>query len=269
VRRAVLIGVVVAVVLAACTRGSTPESSPASDATTSSTTTTNTTPTTTTRSAPPTVAAPPLGTIQSWKVAGEEPTKEGTPNAIFCLSPDPPAPCRQLDGAIDLGWFGAGERSLDVRVHFTPMTFNPEQFATNVTGRYESTATTVGNRPAWVVAASIRSGNDTFLVVQMTGTAYASALAHCSPSTICPQFPLADAQRLLGNLAPTEVTVPVARWLGKPSGRSRSILIPFGERACRVRYPIYADRSQTISIPEDVITTISGLDSLCRSGGAL
>lgn len=195
------------------------------------------------------------------------------PLAVFCLSPEPPAPCNRLDGAIDLGGYGSSDEILRVNVHLSPLSFTDAQFATNLAtspaaGVGRTTATTAAGRPAWVVEGSTRSGVFRFLATRLSDTAYASVLQWCGFVASCPSsFPLDHASRLLADLAPTHITMKLLRWLGPADGQYRRVRVPFGDRACDLKVRFF-NPTESYGIAERVLTPtpIPDFRSLCMSG---
>jgi hypothetical protein len=213
-------------------------------------------------------------TIASWKIVGEAASSPATANAVFCLSPDPPAPCNRLDGPVDLGGYGTGGDALNVSVHLSPASFTDEQVALNLAtasncGCRTVATTTAGGRPAWVVQGSTRSGGFVFLVSRLSDTAYASILRSCGFGPCPSAFPLDHARRLVPELAPTRITTQLLRWLGPATGTSRRLRVPFGDRACDQKDSNYTDATDGYSIAEHVVVfnpgPISGFSQLCTN----
>ena len=271
--RGVAIGVVIVLAVAACTRGSTATPSRTQESTASthaSTTTSSTEP------LPPTAPALVPETIASWKIIGEAPSHPATPDAIFCVSPDPPALCDHLDGPVDLGGYGTGDETLGVTVHLSPVSFTDAQVATNLATATNSCScrtvetTTADGRPAWVVQGSTRGGGFVFLVTRLSDTAYASVLQYCGFGPCPSPFPLDHARQLVAELAPTRITMQLLRWLGPANATSRRLRVPFGDRACDLGGPQRTDSTAAYSIAEHVAVPvapgpISDFSQLCAN----
>lgn len=271
VSKRVVIGVAIVLALAACSRGSTTASPGTQESTTSTSASTKTPPT---NPAPPVATGPVPETIGSWKIIGETASVPAVPNAVFCLSPDPPAPCHRLDGAIDLGDYGSSDEILRVSIHLSPLSFTEAQFATNLAASpscaCRTTATTSAGRPAWVVDGSTRSGVFRFLATRMSDMAYASVLQWCGFVASCASaFPLDHASRLLADLAPTHITMKLVRWLRPADGQYRRVRVPFGDRACDLRTQ-FTNPTDSYNIAERVLTPIpiSDLAKECTIGPA-
>ena len=174
-------------------------------------------------------------TIGSWRITGETPSVPAVPLSVFCLSPEPPAPCNRLDGARDLGGYGSSDEFLRVKVHLSPLSFTDAQFATNLAtasaaGVGRTTAATAAGRPAWIVEGSTRSGVFRFLATRLSDTAYVLFLQSCGFAACRSSFPLDHAQSPAGRSRPDTNHDEVGA-LARRSGRR----VPTG--ACAVRRP--------------------------------
>ena len=261
VPRGIAIVVVSVLVFAGCSRGSTAAPSRTHDSTSSTSASTTTS---STKPLPPTAPALVPETIESWKITGEAASYPAKPNAVFCVSPDPPAQCDRLDGPIDLGGYGTGDEALGVTVHLSPVSFTDAQVATNLTTATNSCScrtvetTTADGRPAWVVEGSTRSGGFVFLVTRLSDTAFVSVKQGCGFGPCPSPFPLDHARQLVAELTPTRITIQLLRWLGPTHATSRRLRVPFGDRACDLGGPQRTDSTDGYSIADHVTVPASG-----------